>query len=625
MIGTNALAWCIQIALVVAAAALAAVLLRMRAPGVRLLFWHLVLLACLALPLLRPWKHEVVSGNVAVSTIVLATRNGPAEHRAIPPSEILLALVAAGILVRGVWLAVGFWRLGRYRRRSQPFGTRGSAALLLSADVSSPVTFGALRPVVLLPALFPEFEPEVREAILCHELLHVERRDWLFMVGEELVRAIFWFHPAIWWLLGEIGLAREQEVDRRVVQMTSRREEYVDALLAIAGAGARLDLAPAPLFLRKRHLKARVISILKEVRMSRTRSVSSLAAALTAVAVTAWLISAVFPLSAAPEAVADSPGVSIDIGPAALMHRTPVVYPEGAREQGVQGTVVVQAALDAKGNVIDAQVLSGPDELRNAALQSVVNWHFAADGSTRTRQISISFQPGYAKAVPKPVLVSPSPLANLVVGSIVVTGLSDAARAELLSKLPVRQGAVLSNADIPAITAAAAAYDQHLRVTFRTPMTGQAANLQSGREVSIEIAPGTSPTFRTAVPAQGAAPQSGREASVELAPGPPSTPLPADGPRLRVGGNMQSTKLVKQPRPQYPPEAKQARIQGVVKLYAIIGKDGTVQNLTVISGDPLLVPSALEAVRQWVYEPTLLNGNPVEVDTEIDVNYTLAQ
>ena len=63
----------------------------------------------------------------------------------------------------------------------------------------------------------------------------------------------------------------------------------------------------------------------------------------------------------------------------------------------------------------------------------------------------------------------------------------------------------------------------------------------------------------------------------------------------------------------------------MVKLNAIIGRDGTIQNLTVVSGHPLLVPSALEAVKQWVYAPTLLNGEPVEVVTQIDVNFTLSQ
>jgi protein TonB len=102
-------------------------------------------------------------------------------------------------------------------------------------------------------------------------------------------------------------------------------------------------------------------------------------------------------------------------------------------------------------------------------------------------------------------------------------------------------------------------------------------------------------------------------------------PKPATPQRIRVGGNVQQARLVRQPRPSYPPLAKQARIQGVVKLSAIISKDGTVQHLEVISGHPLLVPSALEAVKQWVYQPTLLNGEPVEVVTQIDVNFTLSQ
>src|SRR5689334_12507802 len=113
-------------------------------------------------------------------------------------------------------------------------------------------------------------------------------------------------------------------------------------------------------------------------------------------------------------------------------------------------------------------------------------------------------------------------------------------------------------------------------------------------------------------------------------PPPPPPPVkkeekPATPQRIRVGGNVQQALLIKQPRPIYPPLAKQARIQGVVRLNAIIGKDGTIQNLTVATGHPLLVPAALEAVKQWVYKPTLLNGEPVEVVTQIDVNFTLSQ
>jgi len=83
--------------------------------------------------------------------------------------------------------------------------------------------------------------------------------------------------------------------------------------------------------------------------------------------------------------------------------------------------------------------------------------------------------------------------------------------------------------------------------------------------------------------------------------------------------------LIAQPRPMYPPLAKQARIQGVVELNAVIGKDGTVGSLSVVKGHPLLVQAAIDAVKQWRYKPTLLNGEPVEVQTTIDVNFTLSQ
>jgi len=95
--------------------------------------------------------------------------------------------------------------------------------------------------------------------------------------------------------------------------------------------------------------------------------------------------------------------------------------------------------------------------------------------------------------------------------------------------------------------------------------------------------------------------------------------------RVRVGGAVQAAKLVNRVQPMYPPLARQTRISGTVKLHAIIGKDGTVQQLNVESGHPLLVQAALDAVRQWRYQPTLLNGEPVDVDTEIDVIFSLAQ
>lgn len=101
-------------------------------------------------------------------------------------------------------------------------------------------------------------------------------------------------------------------------------------------------------------------------------------------------------------------------------------------------------------------------------------------------------------------------------------------------------------------------------------------------------------------------------------------PTPPSGP-IRVSIGVQMAKLVNRVIPVYPPLAKSARISGVVHLVGIISKDGTIRNLQVISGHPLLTKAALDAVSQWVYKPTLLNNEAVEVIAPIDVNFTLSQ
>ena len=93
--------------------------------------------------------------------------------------------------------------------------------------------------------------------------------------------------------------------------------------------------------------------------------------------------------------------------------------------------------------------------------------------------------------------------------------------------------------------------------------------------------------------------------------------------RIKVGGSVAQTNILERVQPEYPSLARQTRIQGTIKLHAIVGTDGTIKQLDVISGHPLLVQSALDAVRKWRYKPTLVNGEPVEVDTTIDVVFSL--
>jgi protein TonB len=117
---------------------------------------------------------------------------------------------------------------------------------------------------------------------------------------------------------------------------------------------------------------------------------------------------------------------------------------------------------------------------------------------------------------------------------------------------------------------------------------------------------------------------------VAAPPPPPPPPPPAAKKvetvqRIKVGGNVQSAAIIKKIAPVYPQLAKSARVSGVVHLAAIIAKDGTIQELHSLGGPALLIQAAMDAVKQWVYHPTMLNGEPVQVETTIDVNFTLNQ
>ncbi|MBM3745757.1 MAG: M56 family metallopeptidase, partial [Acidobacteria bacterium] len=427
----NLVSYAAQVGVLALAASSLPWVFRVQAPRVLLVYWRVLLAACLLLPLAQPWRHERVEvpaanfGSVVFSPAPVA----PASvFTRLSAGQVAAAVLALGLAARLAFLTMGLWRLRWYRRRGRPLtplpgrlaelrtwlGPR--TEILLSDEMPSPVTFGLRRPVILLPPGFIHMDATRQAAIVCHELLHVQRRDWLFVLVEEIIRSLLWFHPAIWWLMGRIQLAREQVVDREAVELTGAPRSYVGALLEIAAARRCAVAALAPLFFKKKHFTERVKLILEEVRMSRFRlAVSISASAVLLVAAGAAAVRA-FPLEGAPEL--------------------------------------------------------------------------------------ITVQQKTQESAPRP-----------------------------------------------------AAQD------------------------------------------------------------PPS--------KIRVGGGVQQKKLVKQVPPAYPPLAKQAGIQGTVRLTTILAKDGTVKEVQLVRGHPLLVEAALEAVRQWRYEPTLLNGQPVEVVTQVDLNFRL--
>jgi TonB family protein len=625
----NVVAWAAQIAIVVAIGALAALCL---SPGrARLVFWQVLLAVALLLPALEPWRVPAVAsgGTVSVTTSAVAVVAVPHTSPSfVWRKEYILFVILAGAVLRCLWLVVGFVRLRMHRLAARPMAEPPvpfenlAIRWYVSDTVSGPVTFGWLRPAILLPRRVFELPADLREAIACHELIHVRRGDWLFVLAEEVIRGALWFHPAVWFALSQIQLAREQTVDAEVVNLMSNRERYLDALVAVAAQRLYPDVAPAPLFLKKRQLAVRVAAVLKETRMSKARLATSFTAVCSAALAAAGLAVWMFPLqspvklNAQVMRVVDSPGIEVEAG-GPLMHRISVVRPESVT---ATGTVILDLSLNSKGDVTDARVMSGPDELRKYALQSVLQWHYSMEaGASPTVRATIKF--GAAPPANNLGVTMRKGSGDPAMGpaKIQIFGVSPEVEQKVRARLPVHDGDQVTPESMRGIQAAAREVDEHFTASIGFSKTEALIRLSLG----MVPPPPPPPTGGVAGGVLIAGAQiggvTGGVSGGVTAPEELNTPQ-----RIRVGGNVQTANLLSRVQPVYPPLAKQARIQGVVHLTAIIGRDGTVQHLEVISGHPLMVPAALDAVKQWTYKPTFLNGAPVEVITQVDVNFTLS-
>jgi bla regulator protein BlaR1 len=392
----NVAAYAIQVGVLVAAGAVLARVLRIEAPRIALAYWRGLLAACLLLPLCQPWQ-TTPSALPRTATIQLAAaRIGNSVSAPVqatpskPPVERLaIAVLCAGFTARACWLVLGAWVLGRIRRgasRLEPVpeaiaraeGRVGvSAVFYVSGRIAGPVTFGVRSPAIVFPPGVAAMDPSIQYAIACHELLHVRRRDWLFQVIEESIRAVVWFHPAVWWLIGRIQLTREQVVDQEAAALLESRERYVEALLAVAIAKSPRLLTFAPAFFRRSLLKKRVAQILQESTMTTGRSIVSLGASAAVLALAGVMTVRAFPLQAQGEPAASRSPVQIVKGGEHLLHGEVPEYPRRAIEDKVEGDVLLDLSVDDQGEVADARVLSGPDELRKATLETVLNWHYA--------------------------------------------------------------------------------------------------------------------------------------------------------------------------------------------------------------------------------------------------------
>lgn len=589
LLAANLVHYWIQLTVLLGAGAALPRLFGLKQSRMLLAYYQLLLAAAVLLPALQPWQRPELQPLVFRTASAVTAPAMPASATAFDWNQIAVTALGAGCLLRLAWLAAGLWRLQQYRRRARPLTpvpqavslageTTGASAHWLETDtVTSPVTFGFRRPVVLVPPAFGNLPGESQLAIATHELLHVRRHDWAASLVEAALCGALWFHPLVWWLHQRLRLTREQAVDLETVRLTQSKTAYVAALVESAQA-AQPDLAPAPTFLFRRGLARRVEALFEEVPvMSRSRLAATLSSITLGLSVVVWLTAVRFPLTAAPQATGGSVRATAAEG---VLFQQPVRYPMAARRAGVEGFVTLEVAIDSDGTVSDAKVVNGPEALRRAALESVLQWHFANEEKTRKlTTVTIEFKLGDAKSAP----------ANGNIAKIDVSQSAGRARDMLVAQLAPYLDQPATAATLQEISSIVRPFGLELAVT-QTSEAGAAPRVEVRAATRSEIA----------------------------------APIEPGVQRLRIGGNAQSAKMKTKVAPVYPPLAKQSRIQGTVRFEAVIAKEGNVRSLQLVSGHPLLVEAAQIAVQQWVYEPTWLNGSPVEVATMIDVNFTLA-
>jgi len=401
----NLAAWSLQFALVVVAATILPSVLRLRNPAAMLAYWRGVLAFCLLLPVIQPWRVSQATGLLTAFSSELSGRaGGIGEKITLPPvGGIFASVLAAGVILRLLWLGLGLFRLRALRRNASlldfpptlftEMQTRIGVItpIYLSSAVDRPVSFGFLRPTVILPMRLLEIKAEEQRTVVCHELLHVRRRDWGFVLFEELIRALLWFHPAIWWTLDRIQLSREQVVDCEVLRISGARDAYLQALLEFSAAG-RAEMTPALPLLKQHHLTRRVALILKQDSMSRSRLTVSLIVICVILVATGSLAVMSAPLNSTAPSVAVSVLTETSAGDEPsrgsklagikgwrlkVVHQVNPAYPPEAKSRGIKGKVIAEIEVGERGQVVVARIIEGHDALNDGVLDAVRQWRFS--------------------------------------------------------------------------------------------------------------------------------------------------------------------------------------------------------------------------------------------------------
>jgi TonB family protein len=574
----------------VISAALAAVLVALRSPRARYAAASvamLLMLAAFGLTLVREMP-EGAHGLRTVRAPAFPAWNVHIGTAASDPSHPDLAEVAPWLTpfwIAGVWIfylkhVAGWISVSRLRRRGvccasdewQKQLTRLSARLRLtrpvrlleSCLVDAPMVLGHLRPVILMPiGLLAGLPAGQIEAILLHELAHIRRFDYLVNVLQKSVEGLLFYHPGVWWISRVMRDERENCCDDVAVRVSGNAHEYAVALAALEQkrwSGRELAVAATGGSLVKR---IRRLLYPKGPNGAWTPLFAAvILMATAAVALTAR--PAAPPQQKSPGAQAQTERT--ETSPYMKWLNEDVVYIITDRERAA---FLILTTDEERDHFIEQFWLvrsptpgTPENEFKEEHYRRIAfaNEHFAATNI-----------PGWK---------------------------TDRGRIYIPWGPPDEIDAHPEGGPGPVAPHEEWRY-RYIEGVGNDVEFGFTDPLRNG-EYRLTLNPLRGTRYY---------PQD----QVAFVPG-----------RVHVGARLQQPKLITKVDPIYPPDAMQVRMQGVVRLTIVIGKDGRVSDIRLVNGHPSLVAAAGDAVRQWVYEPTLLNGQPVEVVTEVDVNFLLA-
>lgn len=352
------------------------------APRILLNFWQASLVAMVCLPVCQLTFTEPLSA-IHISAIGAAAASS-LQRVPFPTARVLIFIWAVIAILRLGRLALGLVELRQIRRAARPFSDVAPQAcaqsgvhirVCESTSIRTPASYGLRTPVILVPAVFSALGEETRVAAITHELIHIQRRDWLAHLLEEVLLSFCWFHPLLFATVRHIRLYREQITDQESIRATGSRDTYLRALVAFASTHPS-DL-PAPCFSRARQLKQRIKAIQQESSVSVSKpsksTIPATAFLIASMVLAIWAI----PLHSSVAAGEQVYKVGGNIKAPVATSSPSAAYTPQAKAAKIEGTVTLELVIGRDGIPSDVRVTQALDPgLDQEAAKAVRNWRF---------------------------------------------------------------------------------------------------------------------------------------------------------------------------------------------------------------------------------------------------------